>query len=183
MSVRKLTASLVAILFILGGINSAKAQKRFDNLPPADPFEFDPDFKWFEPVYNLDLEDMKSKHRAPRGWFGTYDRLNLHGSRPENDDPQDAETKLDGGWGHRYEIGYMNEKDHGYAFTWTSSNVAQSFVIRQEAANRFSTAQNTGGDDQDTTSTIHGFVRPPGAGNVLGYFVPLLRRGRLRKRF
>ncbi len=120
MSVRKLTASLLTILAMLGSLATGYAQ---DHVPPADPFAFDPDFQWFRPVYDLDLEDMKPKKRANTGWYATYDRLALYGSRPELAETQDAETKLDLGWGHRYEIGYMlPDVEHGWMFTYTEMN-------------------------------------------------------------
>ena len=136
MSVRKLTAGVFAILAMLGSITGANAQEHFNNLPPADPFAFDPDFRWFEPVYNMDLADMKAKHRAPTGWFGTYDRLSLYASRPETNDSQGAESKLDNGWGHRYEVGFMTPEKSGWTFTWTEMGVAEADTIRYEAANR-----------------------------------------------
>ncbi|KAA1259445.1 hypothetical protein LF1_19770 [Rubripirellula obstinata] len=136
MSVRKLTAGVLTILAMLGSIAGVSAQEHFNNLPPADPFAFDPDFRWFEPVYNMDLADMKAKHRAPTGWFGTYDRLSLYGSRPETNDSQSAETKLDNGWGHRYEVGYMTPEKSGWTFNWTEMGVSEGNYIRHEAANR-----------------------------------------------
>ena len=138
MSVRKLTASLLTALALVGGATLAQAQH--DGL--ADPHQFDPDFQWFEPVYDTDLSEMKPKERAPKGWFATYDRLNLHGSRPELDRiVGNGETKLDGGWGHRYEVGYMLPcDDHGWLFNWTNNDVgAWSFdnMTRQERLNRY----------------------------------------------
>ena len=110
MSVRKLTASLLTTLVItLGGVAPIAAQDRTPIL--ADPFAFDPDFRWFEPVNDLDLADLKPQKRAHSGWFATYDRLALYGSRPETDDPNASEVKLDRGWGHRYQIGYMAPGD------------------------------------------------------------------------
>ncbi len=122
MSVRKLTASMLTILVMLGGITSVNA---IDHQPVmVDPFEFDPDFQWFEPVTNMDLADMKPKKRTPTGWFATYDRLNLYGSRPESDQQERLETLLDSGWGHRYEIGYMLPgADTGWTFNWTDMGV------------------------------------------------------------
>ena len=139
MSVRKLTAGVLAILAMLGSITGANAQDHSKNLPPADPFAFDPDFRWFEPVYDMDLADMKSKHRAPTGYFGTYDRLNLYASRPETNDNQGAENKLDDGWGHRYEVGFMTPKKSGWTFTYTELGVAEGNFVREEAANRVNT--------------------------------------------
>ncbi|MCG8650895.1 MAG: hypothetical protein MI861_13740, partial [Pirellulales bacterium] len=119
----------------------------------ADPFAFDPDFKWFEPVYDMDLADMKPKKRAPTGWFATYDRLNLHGSRPETDEPGTSETLLDNGWGNRYEIGFMlPAEQNGWMFTWTETNVGAFQVVRRERLNRV--------NDEDLTG-MGGNVGPP----------------------
>ena len=169
MSVRKLTAGLLTVLAMLGGVARASAQEHFNNLPPADPFAFDPDFRWFEPVYDLDLADMKAKHRAPSGWFATYDRLHLYGSRPETDNPQDAETKLDSGWGHRYELGYMTPKDQGWTFTWTNNSVSAGFFVRREQANRYDGGDVINGSgDSGASDQFFGFPTPPGEGNNLG---------------
>jgi Putative beta barrel porin-7 (BBP7) len=143
MSVRKLTASLFMTLAMLGvGNNAVQAQEYF---PVADPFAFDPDFRWFEPIYDADLADMKPNKRANSGWYATYDRLNLYGSRPELNDANASDTKIDGGWGHRYEVGYMlPADDNGWQFNWTSLDVNQNFIIEQERLNRYN-LQNIGG--------------------------------------
>ena len=141
MSVRTLTAGLLTALAMLFGFASVHAQEHF---PAQDPFAFDPDFRWFEPVSNMDLADMKAKKRANTGWFATYDRLHLYGSRPEisrlvggGATTFGAEAKLDSGWGHRYEIGYMlPDEDTGWLFNWTSLYVGQSSVIPVERLNR-----------------------------------------------
>ncbi|TWT50316.1 hypothetical protein Pla22_30580 [Rubripirellula amarantea] len=170
MSVRKLTASLLTALAMLGGIAGANAQEHFNNLPPADPFAFDPDFRWFEPVYDMDLMDMKPKHRAATGWFATYDRLNLYGSNPETNDPNGPETKLDSGWGHRYEVGYMTPEDNGWYFNWTENSVAEAFYVRHEAANRYNGDQVVGGSGGGGAATDPNFGRitPPGEENNFG---------------
>jgi hypothetical protein len=135
MSVRKLTASLLTALVILHGAVSLSAQ---EHLPLQDPFAFDPDFQWFEPVTDMDLADLKPQKRAHTGWFATYDRLNLYVSRPELEEPGISETKIDSGWGHRYELGYMLPgEDTGWMVNWTSSGVGEFFTIRQERLNRF----------------------------------------------
>lgn len=135
MSVRKLTAGLLTALALMGGANLAQAQQHH----LADPYEFDPDFRWFEPVYDADLQDMKPKKRASTGWFATYDRLNLYGSRPELDGPTStAEHKIDSGWGYRYQVGYMLPgEDHGWLFNWTRNEVNSLFIVRQERLNRY----------------------------------------------
>ncbi|MEE2938215.1 MAG: hypothetical protein VYA84_19685 [Planctomycetota bacterium] len=135
MSVRKLTASLLTALAMLSGATMAHSQ---EYVPVADPFAFDPDFRWFEPVYNMDLAEMKPKKRAATGWFATYDRLSLYGSRPEVDEPGSSEYLLDEGWGHRYEIGFMLPgEDNGWMLNWTQNGVSDAFVLRQERLNRF----------------------------------------------
>ncbi len=107
-------------------------------VPFADPFAFDPDFRWFEPVYNMDLAEMKAKKRAATGWFATYDRLALYVSRPEVDEAGTSEYLLDRGWGYRYEIGYMLPgEDNGWLFNWTRNTVREAFSVRQERLNRF----------------------------------------------
>ena len=125
MSLRKLTAGLLMTLTTVG------ATARGDgHAPPVDPFAFDPQFRWFEPVYDIDLEELKPEKRAPNGWFATYDRLNLYGSRPETGESrlEGGEFKLDSGWGHRYEVGYMlPHEDNGWTFTYTENDVREDF--------------------------------------------------------
>lgn len=134
MSVRKLTARIFGSLVLLCGLASTHAQQ---HVPVADPFQFDPDFRWFEPIYNMDLADMKPKKRANTGWFATYDRLNLYGSRPELERTQDGDTLLDSGMGHRYELGYMlPDKDNGWLFSWVNNDVTQFSIVRKERGNR-----------------------------------------------
>lgn len=147
MSVRKLTASMLTALAVLAGAATVHAQPHGPaHVPPADPFAFDPDFRWFEPIYDMDLADMKPRNRANTGWFATYDRLNLYGSRPELEDPQAAETLLDSGWGHRYELGYMlPDKDSGWAFTWIDNNVGEFFTVQRESLMRYNGDQVEGG--------------------------------------
>ncbi|QEG42345.1 BBP7 family outer membrane beta-barrel protein [Roseimaritima ulvae] len=113
MSVRKLTLGLLAIFAITCGMQSASAQDG-EHVPFADPMAFDPDFRWFEPVFNQDLMDMRPSKRAATGWFGTLDRMNLYVTRPEN-----ASTyfRLDDGWGGRGEVGFMTDNDHGWLAT------------------------------------------------------------------
>lgn len=167
MSVRKLTASLLTALAMLGGVASVGAQEHF---PAADPFAFDPDFNWFEPVYDMDLADMKPSKRAPTGWFATYDRLNLYGSRPETDEFQTAETKLDSGYGHRYEIGYMIPgADTGWTFNWTNNDIWASSIVRREALNRYNGSQVIGGEGENDAFGAFGFDTPPGVRNNEGF--------------
>ncbi len=124
MSVRKLTAGLLTIVVMLGGI--ATADDWLHEPVVVDPFEFEPDFQWFEPVTNMDLADMKPKKRAHYGWFATYDRLMLYSSRPRTDVPQRLDTKVDYGGGQRYQVGFMvPQEDTGYLFNWTKNTVSE----------------------------------------------------------
>jgi len=86
-----------------------------EHTPVIDPFAFDPDFNWFEPIYQADFEDMKPQKRANRGWFATYDRMNLYVSRPEQ---EQGNTRLDSGWGNRFDLGFMLDEDNGWAATY-----------------------------------------------------------------
>lgn len=120
MSVRKLTFGLLAAAALLAGQRGVVAQ---EHLPVADPFHFDPDFRWFEPVYEADLQDMKPSKRANTGWYGSYDRMNLYFSRPEVDillEPNGADHSngFDSGWGNRLELGYMLETNSGWSATY-----------------------------------------------------------------
>lgn len=165
MSVRKLTASLLTALAMLGGVATSNAQEYF---PAADPLAFDPDFHWFEPVFDMDLATMKPKKRAATGWFATYDRLNLHVSRPETEAPGANETMLDNGWGHRYEIGYMlPDVDNGWMFNWTRSGVGEVDKNRRERLNRLNDDQLAG--TPDIIGPPFGQIEPQSDANNIGY--------------
>lgn len=164
MSVRKLAAGILTTLLTLGTVSAASGQ---GNAPPVDPFAFDPQFRWFEPVYDIDLEELKPEKRAATGWFATYDRLNLYGSRPENASANlsEGDTQLDAGWGHRYEVGYLQpQKDTGWTFTSTENNVSELFTVRSERGNRFVTAGNG-----STATNSRGQIVPAFAGNNLNF--------------
>lgn len=169
MSVRKLTASLITTLAILGAISNGNAQ---DHVPPADPFAFDPDFQWFRPVTNMDLADMKPKKRANTGWFATYDRLALYGSRPELNSGDSAETKLDSGWGNRYEIGYMlPDVEHGWLFTATSNAVNGYDTTERERLNRYNEGDFPPyGQKEGVVVPPFGAINPPEDANLIGYY-------------
>jgi hypothetical protein len=162
MSVRKLASGVLAALALLSGAAIADAK---DPINVVDPFEFDPDFRWFEPVYDLDLADMKPEKRAHTGWFATYDRLNLYAGRPELFRPDTGENRLDGGWGNRYEVGFMLPGDkHGWMFNWTKLDVLAADTFQQERLNRFIDPT----DGFPITNTF-GFPIRGGEGNNLGY--------------
>ena len=166
MSVRKLTARLLGSLVVLCGLSSAMAQGQY---PLVDPMQFDPDFHWFEPIYNADIADMKPKKRANTGWFATYDRLNLYGSRPELfTNLQVSDYSMDGGWGHRYEVGFMvPDKDTGWLFSWVNNDVGEIFKVRRERANRIN--EDEIGGTATNPAPPFGFEAIPGISNNRGF--------------
>lgn len=167
MSVRKLTVALILAFASLSGNALVQAQ---EHVPVADPFEFDPDFRWFEPMTQLDFEDMKPSKRANTGFFATYDRLKLYGSRPEVNDPNATFDGLDDGWGHRYEFGYMLDNDHGWLASWTSNEVAEASVLRRESLNRLNQFELDGTGANTALTPPLGFVFPFSEQNNLGFF-------------
>ncbi|MFG0266327.1 MAG: hypothetical protein ACF8AM_14445 [Rhodopirellula sp. JB055] len=141
MSVRKLTAKLLAALAVFAGGASVSAQEH----ALADPFAFDPDFQWFEPIYDADIVDTKPKKRAHTGWFGTYDKLHLWGKRPDEASGIGDSYQLDFGEGNRYEFGYMTPgKDTGWLFGWTDLDIAAADVSRIGRINRLNDEQLEG---------------------------------------
>jgi hypothetical protein len=159
MSVRKLTFGLLVAAALLAGQRGAGAQ---EHLPVADPFHFDPDFRWFEPVYDADLQDMKPKKRASVGWYGGYDRLYLYSSRPEVDILREGATNdyaagMDAGWGDRIELGYMLENGHGWSGTMLSFGASAFDGFLQERQNRLNTIDNIGPDEDDDSGTFDRF--------------------------
>jgi len=110
-------AGAAACLASIAGQEPCYAQQHTS--PFQDPFAFDPDFNWFEPIYQADFEDMKPKKRANRGWFASFDRMYLYGSRPEQGP---GSTKLDSGWGNRYDLGFMTDEDNGWQMTYMDVN-------------------------------------------------------------
>ena len=108
---------------------------------------------------------MKPEKRAHTGWFATYDRLNLYAGRPELFRPDTGENRLDGGWGNRYEVGFMLPGDkHGWMFNWTKLDVLAADTFQQERLNRFIDPT----DGFPITNTF-GFPIRGGEGNNLGY--------------
>src|SRR6056297_2490724 len=170
MSVRKLTTKLVALLAVITGGAWASAQE--PDLPGADAFEFDPNFSWFEPLYDADILDMKPKKRAHTGYFGTYDKLYLYGKRPDQFEETPAtgdEYKLDSGGGHRYEIGYMHpDKEEGMLFSYSEYDVYAADVTRVDRINRLNPEVLTGESEFVFGDTRFGLPVLTEDGNVIG---------------
>ena len=113
---------------------------------------------------------MKPSKRANTGFFATYDRLKLYGSRPEVNDPNATFDGLDDGWGHRYEFGYMLDNDHGWLASWTNNVVSEASVLRRDSLNRLNTFELGGGGGNTALTPNFGFVFPFSEQNNLGFF-------------
>ncbi|QDS95297.1 hypothetical protein FF011L_40900 [Roseimaritima multifibrata] len=164
MSVRKLTLGLLAIFAITCGMHNASAQHG-EHVPFVDPMAFEPDFRWFEPVYDQDLADMRPNKRAATGWFGAIDRMNLYVTRPED---STSYTRLDDGWGNRYDVGFMNEKDHGWLATYSYLDGPNSYnVTPTERINRLSAEDLPDGEPEYLNS--RGYMVPFADRNTPGY--------------
>lgn len=136
-----------------------------EHMPLRDPFHFDPDFRWFEPIYDADLEGMKPKKRANTGWFGALDRMVLWASRPEN---ETAPWLLDRGRGDRFDLGYMLDNDHGYAMTYMNYRVRAFDGFNRERLNRYNEEQ-LDEDGPDPFGPPFGLPVPPEDGNNFGF--------------
>lgn len=168
MSVRKLTTKLTMLLVLATGGVSASAQDH--NHALADPFAFDPDFQWFEPVYDADILDTKPKKRAHTGWFATYDRINLYGSRPSNSDDIGDSNRLDSGGGQRYEVGYMRpDADTGMLFTYIENGASAGDTLVVDRLNRINALDFEGTPTYPDPNRFGADVFRDTDGNVLGY--------------
>ncbi len=170
MSVRKLTTKLTMLLALIVGGANANAYAGDPQLPPADPFEFDPDFQWFEPIYGADMLDMKPAKRAHTGWYATYDRLALYGKRPDSVNKLGDENKLDKGAGHRYDLGYMDpDGEAGYLFSYTDYEVGAFDGFRIDRINRLNDENLDGEPTFALGATRFGLPVFPEDGNVFGF--------------
>jgi hypothetical protein len=144
------------------------------HLPFKDPFAFDPDFRWFEPAYDMDLEEMKPKKRANTGWYGTYDKMGLWLTRPEN---EQSSWLMDLGKGDRFDIGYMLDKDHGWALSYMDFSVRASWGFDRERMNRYNEEGAFGTEPGEFPRVGRfGTIVPPSDDNNFGFahrFVPV----------
>jgi hypothetical protein len=144
MSISKFTIYFSAMAVLLAAI-PALAQREIHHVPPfvdADGYNpdvyhpfiapdlFDPDYQFFAPA---EFSEFGRGDAAPRGWFGSYDRLYLWVTRPNNQNsggvfPGSQQSILgdnkagDFGWGNRFDVGYMTAEDHGWLATFWSLN-------------------------------------------------------------
>jgi hypothetical protein len=90
--------------------------------------------QFFAPASDIDTYDGPVMRT---GWFGSYDRMYLRVSRPDN---VSSYTDMDRTWGNRWELGYMIDDvdhDHGWLLSYmriSGPNVWETNI--QEAINR-----------------------------------------------
>ncbi len=153
MSVTKYCCFLAIVAVMLLGGPRADAQL-------FKPFAFPPvtsDFQFFAP-YDIDTFGGRPAYRT--GWYGSYDRLYINVSRPDNqlvgrvgNQPPDelASNRMgDFAWGTQMEIGYVDEDRKGWAFRYFrvgGPNVNENDVV--ERLTRFTTPPDP---DEDQTS-------------------------------
>jgi hypothetical protein len=131
MLLKRITSWLIGSLAILIFGQIAQGQ---DYQPFIDPGYFHSDLQFFAPA--TDIDDYGGPVMR-EGWFGSYDRMYLRVSRP---DDVDSYNLMDRGWGNRWDLGYMIDDvnhDHGWLFSYshiTGPNVYE--VTRQEKINR-----------------------------------------------
>lgn len=169
MSVRKLTTKITMLLVLITGSVESSGQE--PDLPGVSPHAFDPDYRWFEPIYEDDLLDMKPKKRAHSGWFATYDKLGLYGKRPDsiNGDGVEDDYKLDYGEGNRYDVGYMvPDSETGYLFSYTELDVNAVDGFRVDRINRLNEDDLNGETLFPLGGTRFGLPVFPEDGNVFG---------------
>lgn len=106
--------------------------------PFAEPLDIDPDWQFFAPVDVDAMTELSPRKRANRGWYATYDRTNLWVSRPN---VESSANTGDFGWGNRYDVGFMSERDSGWLFSFRNMggpNVYDRVLV--ERVNRQNTA-------------------------------------------
>lgn len=174
MSVRKLTLGLLALVALLAGMRTSNAQQGGHYAPVADPFAFDPDFRWFEPIYDADLHDMRPSKRANTGWFATVDVMRLYVTRPESGE---SHYKHDPSWGTRFDVGFMLEEDNGWLATFTDLDGPE--VANTARVNRinFLNPDDLIGGDPDFVD-VRGNLVPVDARNNFGFSERLVFPGR-----
>lgn len=162
--------AITAGLFLATGDNLAQAGGGHQ-LPPHDPLMLDADYQWFEPITAADLADLKPKKRANTGWYGGVDRLNLWLTRPEN---EQGDWLLDRGTGHRLDLGYMLDNDHGWAMSYMDFSVNATEGFDRERLNRYNLGALDG--DAEVVGPPFGEIVPVSDDNNFGFnnrFVPI----------
>ena len=129
MSSRSILSSLGAIGIVMTLASVAAAQ---DYQPFIEAGYFDHDLQFFAPASDIDTYDDDPVLRT--GWFGSYNRMYIGVSRPEDkgypaqtglQDPlrtyPDSSDLMDLTWGNRWDLGYMIDDvdhDHGWMIAY-----------------------------------------------------------------
>jgi hypothetical protein len=182
---RRILSSLGAIGIVMTLASVAAAQHY---QPFIEAGYFDHDLQFFAPASDIDTYDDDPVLRT--GWFGSYNRMYIGVSRPEDKDyPSstglqdplrtypDSSDLLDLTWGNRWDLGYMIDDvdhDHGWMFSYMhidGPNVGN--VLRQEKLNRVNEDDegfqpDTGGGTGGGGTTAADIVVPPADRNDEG---------------
>lgn len=166
MSSRSILSSLGAIGLVMTLASVAAAQ---DYQPFIEAGYFDHDLQFFAPASDIDTYDDDPVLRT--GWFGSYNRMYIGVSRPDDkgyqaqtgfQDPlktyPDSSDLMDLTWGNRWDLGYMIDDvdhDHGWLVAYMHiDGPNEGNVLRQEKLNRVNT-DDTGWDPTaDPADTI-----------------------------
>ena len=130
MLLKRFTSWLTGYFAVLAVAGIAQAQII---QPFIEPGHFEHDLQFFAPASDLDT------YGGPilrEGWFGSYDRMYLRMSRP---DDVDSKNRADRGWGNRVDLGYITSgvnHDHGWLFSHSNYSTANWFETYQEKINR-----------------------------------------------
>lgn len=112
MSLLNLAWRVVAAVTVMVTGTAVKAQGFH---PFAEPVNVDPDWQFFAPLDVDAMTELSPRKRAHQGWFATYDRTNLWVSRPNT---ETSANRGDFGWGNRYDVGFMSERESGWLFSF-----------------------------------------------------------------
>ena len=115
--------------------------------PFAEPLDVDPDWQFFAPVDIDSMTELSPRKRANEGWFATYDRTYIWVSRPN---VEASSGHGDFGWGNRYDVGFMSERNSGWLFSFRNMGGPNVYDrIYQERIN-----VDNPNDNQDPTQPL-----------------------------
>lgn len=126
MSMFKPFTWLAALLAVMGLAATASAQRY---QPFIDPGYFEPDFQFFAPA---EVSDFGGGEDPNTGLYFDYDRIYAFLNRPDDPAAFGSQTDMDGGWGNRYEAGYMTEEDTGWQFVATHFSGPNVYHVNAE---------------------------------------------------
>lgn len=137
--------------------------------PFIEPGYFDHDLQFFAPAADIDAYGGPVMRT---GWFGSYARMYLLMSRPDDVESYD---KMDPTWGNRWDLGYMIDDvdhDHGWLFSYMRIGSGSAYnALTVERINRLNEDDegrpepDTGQGGQQQQPTV---VEPPVDRNNVG---------------